>query len=83
MEIKFKKLAKGKLLVLLKDMSLYRELEKTRMKNRLKTLFFASIAHELLNPINIINGMNEDAMSYLPDKIDKVKDVLLKSKLTI
>lgn len=62
-EMKCKKLTKGKLLVLLKDLSLYRELEKTRMKDRLKTIFFASIAHELLNPINIIKGMNDDAMS--------------------
>jgi signal transduction histidine kinase len=45
--------------------SLYRELEKHRTKNRLKTLFFASFAHELMNPINIIGGMTEEALSMV------------------
>lgn len=53
------------------------------MKNRLKTLFFASFAHELLNPINIINGMNEEALSISPHNVAEIKDKLIKSKLTI
>lgn len=82
-ELKCKRLTKGKLLVLLKDMSLYRELEKHRIKNRLKTLFYASIAHELLTPINIINGMNEDALNLAPTDFLELKDKLLKNKMTI
>jgi signal transduction histidine kinase len=78
--MKCKKIAHGKILVLLKDLSLYRELEKTRVKDRLKTLFFASMAHELLNPINIINGMNEEALALPVTDFLEIKDKLLKNK---
>ena len=61
-EIKYKKLAYGKILVILKDLSLYSELEKNRTKNQLRSLFFASYAHELFTPINILQGMNEEAL---------------------
>ena len=61
-EIKCKKLTGGKNLIIIKDLNLYTELEKNRTKNNLKTLFFASFAHELVTPINIISGLNEEAI---------------------
>jgi signal transduction histidine kinase len=62
---------------------LYTELEKNRTKNQLKTLFFASYAHELITPINIIKGMNEQAMFLAEGLNPNIVQNLEKSNQTI
>lgn len=83
MEVKCRKLAQGKILIILKDITLYKELEKHRTKNRLKTLFLASFAHELLTPINIINGMCDEAVCIATSLHEGLNNTLVKTKCTI
>ena len=70
-EIKQVKISKDKVLILMKDMNLYDTLEKERTKKRLKTLYFASFAHNLMTPINVMMGVSESVLdgSYELDPI--------------
>ena len=66
----------------MKDMNLYNALEKERTKKRLKTLFFASFAHDLMTPINVIMAMSEETIAYTENQ-PVIHDMLQISRINI
>ncbi|CDW77788.1 multi-sensor hybrid histidine kinase [Stylonychia lemnae] len=67
---------KHQVLVLLQDLNKVREEEKSVVQNRMQTLYFASIAHDLRTPLNAMMSATQTLkLSNLPHRFNEILEM--------